>query len=207
MQVSAEVRWFWAGRPPLGLKEWFIDSKDHGCVAGGGGTRTDYYLPERHQAELGIKRRGGGGKGIEVKGLVATAGKVARGPFSGPIELWTKWTSTSLRLTREGAVRTRKRRWLRKFDTTGARPREIALNAEELPLDSKKRPARGCNVELTKVTLSDGTVWWTLGFEAFGTLDTVPESLKTAAKVLSAREPPELGQGLLASYPAWLKRK
>ena len=60
-------------------------------------------------------------------------------------------------------------------------------------------------MELTQVSLLNGEVWWTLGFEAFGTIRTVENDLRAVATILVARRPPELGDGLLASYPAWLK--
>jgi hypothetical protein len=42
-------------------------------------------------------------------------------------------------------------------------------------------PAIGCDVELTRVTIVRET-WWTFGFESFGPLDTVENSLRMAAK-------------------------
>jgi hypothetical protein len=61
----------------------------------------------------------------------------------------------------------------------------------------------GCNVELARVTVG-GEVWWTLGFEAFGPPRTLQASLRATAGLLAARRPPPLGDGLRASYPAWL---
>ncbi len=205
MQVSAEIRWFWRNEPPPGLKDWFCKADHHFCSAGGGGTRMDEYLRDARQVELGIKRRGGK-KGVEVKGLVAvTWGGLAVGPFAGPIQLWTKWTAEPLELQSSSTVVTEKRRWLRKFDTTMPLPQEVPLDAHEKPLDKRPLPALGCNVELTQVRLPNGQVWWTLGFESFGTIWTVENDLRAVATTLVARRPPGLGEGMLASYPAWLK--
>jgi hypothetical protein len=47
-------------------------------------------------------------------------------------------------------------------------------------------------------------VWWTLGFEAFGDLDTVPTNLSLTLlpeKPLLARV---IASGVFLSYPAWL---
>jgi hypothetical protein len=55
MEVSAEIRWFWQGAGPAGLQGWFNLAEFHDCAAGGGGMRTDAYLSEPQQAELGIK--------------------------------------------------------------------------------------------------------------------------------------------------------
>jgi hypothetical protein len=91
---------------------------------------------------------------------------------------------------------------MRKFDTTGAIPREIPLDGMEEPADKNvKKPDLGCNVELTQVTLA-GTVWWTFGFEAFGKSSTVVEDLCAVTRVLAARNPPPLGEPLVASYIA-----
>jgi hypothetical protein len=161
-------------------------------------------LHDAGQPELGIKSRGGK-QGIELKGLVAAIWDgLTVGPFEGPIELWTKWTSAQLALPSNSTISTEKQRWLRKFDTTGALPKEIPLDVKEQPLDQGPLPARGCNIELTQVRLPDGELWWTLGFEAFGTIQTVERDLRAAATILAARQPPELTGGMLASYPAWL---
>jgi hypothetical protein len=203
MQVSAEIRWFWRAALPSGLEDWFRKADHHSCPAGGGRSRDDEYLRDPGQKELGIKRRGGK-KGVEVKGLVAIAeSALAAGTFAGPIEIWTKWTTEALELDANTVIKTTKRRWLRKFDTTGPSPLEIELDAAEKPTDNRSLPSRGCNVELTEVTLPSG-IWWTLGLEAFGTIHTVEADLRTVAATLAARFQLGLGNARLASYPAWL---
>lgn len=202
MQVSAEIRWFWLNAPPDGPEDWFCKAESHGCPAGGGKAREDAYLRDLGQPELGLKRRGGK-KGVEVKGLVAVLwGGLVVAPFVGPIEIWSKWTSEPLELNSVVAIE--KVRWLRKFDTGASSPLEIPLNDEEKPIDTRPLPNLGCNVELTRVKLPDGVVWWTLGFEAFGTISTVANDLQAVTTVLAARRPPTLGEGWRISYPAWL---
>jgi hypothetical protein len=204
MQISAEIRWFWRNTPPPGLEDWFYNADSPFCVAGGGKTRVDEYLRDPRQIELGLKRRGGK-QGVEVKGLVAVLWDgLAVGPFAGPIELWTKWTSEPLALPSGALFAVEKRRWLRKFDTSLARPQEIPLDADEQPLDKRPLPVLGCNVEFTQITLAGDSVWWTLGFESFGTIWTIANDLRAVATTLAVRQPPALGEGLLASYPAWL---
>ncbi len=85
-------------------------------------------------------------------------------------------------------------------------PSEIALGENEKPVDAKTPlPARGCNVELTRVSV--GTeVWWTLGFEAFGKLETIESDPRAVAQELARRNPPALGDAIRASYPLWLGR-
>ena len=70
------------------------------------------------------------------------------------------------------------------------------------------RASASCNVELTRIEIpANGQTWWTLGFESFGTITTVAEDLRSTAETLAARHPPGLGDGLLASYPAWLEER
>jgi len=202
MQVSAEIRWFWMGPGPCELDAWFRDPERHPCPPGGGGSRTDEYLRDEGQEELGIKRRGGQ-KAIEVKGLVAELGEIRTAPFVGRVELWTKWTSEALEVPPAATVRTDKRRWVRKFSTDGQVPVEVALDGSERPVTGSP-PARGCNVELTEVRI--GSVWWTLGFESFGSIDTVEADLGTVAALIAReRRPPSLDGWKLASYPRWLR--
>jgi hypothetical protein len=202
MQVSAEIRWFWQGAPPSGLEEWF-KADAHCCPVGGGrGGRLDEYLLDDKQVELSLKYRDGK-PGVEVKSLVAvTWGSLMVGPFTGPIEIWTKLTSGPLEFTKK-TIKIEKQRWLRKFDTSGFLPKEIVVGIDEKPLNDPL-PTLGCNVELTKIKLSNCDVWWTLGFEAFGKIHTVENDLRAVATVLFRRKPPTFEDGLIASYPAWI---
>jgi hypothetical protein len=206
MFISAEIRWFWPDAPPPALHDWFASIGIHGCALGGGADdpRPDVYLRDATR-ELGIKARGG--KTVEVKGLVAVASDgLLAGPFAGPIEIWGKWSAAALTLNPARTIETRKRRWLRKFVTTGAIPREIPLNNKEQPTDENMAlPAIGCNVELTHVSVAS-QAWWTFAFEAFGKLTTIQDDLRAVASVLAARHPPSMGAPIVASYPAWLQQ-
>ena len=204
MRISAEIRWFWHKRPAPGIEDWFCKRDFHPCASGGGMARVDRYLRNAGQGELGIKRRGGV-PGVEVKGLVKVTwnGLVAE-PFSGPVELWVKWTAQSLELEADRLIAVEKQRWLRKFDTTVPLPQEVPLDKEGMPLANRPLPVAGCNVELTQVGLPGGDVWWTLGFEAFGTIRTVEDDLRATATILVERRPPPLAGSLLASYPVWI---
>jgi hypothetical protein len=206
MQVSAEIRWFWPELEPTDLAGWFQDKAVHNFSPGGGETRVDLYLVDRDQLELGVKSRGGK-NGIEVKGLVSPSEPgLQLSPFTGPIEIWTKWTSNSLDLNSRQTTRIEKRRWLRKFETSSERTREIELDREERPATGEPPPQSGCNVEFTALTLDGHRPWWTLGFEAFGSLAGVTQSLQAVASLLVSRHPPPTPQGLRCSYPQWLTR-
>lgn len=193
MQVSAEIRWFWRNNPPAGFETWFRREDAHGCPSSDEEARTDVYFRDAEQTELGIKRRGASA-GVEIKSLVSTVyDGVAAAPFKGPVEIWTKVKTKPLDFA--ASVALWKTRWLRTFDTSSTAPTEVP--------PGRPGPSVGCNLELTRVTV-DGDTWWTIGFEAFGPLATVHESLRATANVLAARRPPVLTDGLYASYPAWL---
>jgi len=204
MHVSAEIRWFWRDAAPHGLAEWFRNGAAHPCSAGGGAKRIDHYVRDAAQTELGIKRRGVR-QGVEIKGLVAVVpAALAVGPFVGRIELWAKWISTSLDLSACATVAVEKRRWVRSFETGVASLPEIRVGDDEAPLGAIQSPGRWCHVELTSISVLDGAVWWTLGFEALGGVLEVEHDLRAVAALVAARRPPSLGDGLVASYPAWL---
>lgn len=202
MEISAEIRWFWPEACPAGLEAWF---ERGGSSPGGGATRTDVYLRDPGQTELGVKQRGHE-PGLELKGLIGRQEPgIDAGPLEGPIELWGKWTTAALDLAGRPTVALAKRRRLRLFDTERVEVREIPLGPDGRPLAGAALPEQGCRVELTRIVIEDGgAVWWTLGFEAFGGLGTVEDSVRWTALALTVPRPPTLAGGRLLSYPAWL---
>src|SRR5262245_13266412 len=207
MVVSAEARWFWRGRPPDDLERWFVQRP---IAPGDGTSRLDEYLIDSRQQELGIKRRGALGEppdadAIEVKGLVETRAPLPE-PLSAKVQIWTKWRSPALRIDGLPAIRVRKTRRLRTFDTAGSTVLELALDAnEKLVNRAVLLPEVGCHIEL--VALEAGEVralWSTLGFEAFGPLDTVEGSLVRTVAAMPPISSTALSGGLELSYPAWL---
>ena len=200
MQLSAEIRWFWRESPPPGFQDWFCGAGAHACAAGGGGLRTDQYLRETNQGELGIKRRSNH-PGVEIKGLVqADFYVLSAPPITGQVELWAKWTGGTFGLPPGETATIEKVRWMRKYITNGKSVRELPLDVDEMPLGGEALPEQGCNVELTQIHL-DNVEWWTFGFEAFGQINTLKRSILMAAKSLAPLIP--LGGALCASYPAW----
>jgi hypothetical protein len=206
MFLSAEMRWFWRGSLPSSFKGWFCELQAGGFAAGGGGKkRTDAYLVDPDQRELGLKNRGGG-MGVEVKCFVGLGSSGATAPpFLAPVQFWTKVLSEALSIDTAPLIAIEKLRWLRKFDTTGHVPVEVELDENERRKDGLALPRYGCNVELTEITIRPSAEsWWTFGFEAFGLLATVEASLQAVTVVLSQRSPPSLRDGIVASYPSWL---
>ena len=165
MFVSAEVRWFWKDAAPAVVDEWFR----RGAFPPGGGTpRTDEYLLDAGQRELGVKTRGGAA-GVEVKGLVERRGR-SPAPFAGRVQIWCKWTSAALTIGHLPRVPLHKTRWIRRYDTAGAALTEVELDAAERPRHAPgRRLERGCQLELVALQVGDRhEMWSSLGFETFG---------------------------------------
>jgi hypothetical protein len=206
VQVTAEIRWFWDDPAEAGrCRDWFWSAEAFGGKPGGGKERVDEYLWDKDQPELGIKRRGNK-PGLEIKGLVARAVcGFQLGDLSGPVDIWTKWSTESADLQLSQSLRIAKVRWLRKWSTDGDVVSELALGGNEQPLNAPIY-STGCNLEFTEIHLPKGGPWWTLGFEAFGELSTVAHSLELVAKLLNHRNAPPSSAGRCASYPAWIAR-
>ena len=45
-----------------------------------------------------------------------------------------------------------------------------------------------------------------LGFEAFGPIETLADSVRSAARRMAERKPPAIGPGWRASCPVWLRQ-
>jgi hypothetical protein len=195
MIVSAELRWFWQGELPRTFEDWFYHA---GAVPGGGvRPRRDRYFHQKGNRELGIKVRDEGGtkaREVEIKGLVGLLPETLS-------ELWCKWTSSAI--PDDPGILVEKTRWLRRL-SLDQMPVELPLGKDEKPLNQKPMPQRGCNIELTKVTIENTPeIWWTIGFEAFGDVTSAPEALRRALDLL---RPPAF-DGAKMSYPAWLDQQ
>jgi hypothetical protein len=195
MQLSAEIRLFWFDMKPAALEKWFMDAAIHRLTPWGPEVRTDVYLADGDQLELGVKTRGEN-PGVEVKGLIATVGdKLEFDSYQIPIELWSKWPSQKLGFETKASMTLHKQRWLRKFDTAGP------------PVEARDaRPEIGCNVEWTIVQPPSAKAFWTLGFESFGRLSDIENSLRTVARVMQERTPPPAPGAEILSYPACIRR-
>jgi len=201
MLISAEVRWFWRQALPPGLEQWF---RSGSLAPGGGNSREDEYLVDPLQPELGVKKRSGR-PGIEIKGLIEVRAPLPE-PFSGRVQIWTKWTSHAITIDHLPRIVVRKTRWLRKYDTSRSAVRELELDANEQLRDSVAPiPEHGCQMELVALIVGDhDAYWWTFGFEAFGPLETVERSLHRTIAHLPPIGREALDAGVELSYPSWL---
>ena len=191
---SAEIRWWGPAPipPPIGL--WFDQRPFR---PGGGGIRTDRYLPTGSDA-VSIKYRGGT-DALEVKSLVETLSVDAGEAERLTAGVWIKH-SLSLELNAP-TLSVGKRRLLRLFDCTGDAPKELALGRDETVSDGEW-PAEGCTLELSQVARENGN-WWSVCFEGFGTPRRVADHLAATLAML-APLPEALVAARRASYPEWL---
>jgi hypothetical protein len=201
MNASAEVRWFWRGRCPQEIRDWFFTA---GLPPGGGGYSIDRYIPQRGEPDLSFRQLGYK-PGLELKALVTTRRSPEFEPLASRIEIWCKWSCTIPGLDLKNEVAVTKTRWRRKFDTSKHVRSEILLTTNERPAQGYSLPTQGCDVELTEVQIMNQSgTWWTLGFEAFGDIDKAPSNLTLVMlpdKPFLART---VGSGALMSYAAWL---
>ena len=200
MFVSAEIRWFYPDECPANLHRWFGEMSP---APGGGKLRIDEYLSQTNQSEVSIKKRGGR-PGVEIKGLIAVC-RSELVPFAPYVELWCKWRlqASALEMTKRMIIQ--KTRWIRTYDTSRAAIVEIPLQADEKPLNGQPLPQQGCNVEISKIQIAEEPrQWWTLGFEAFGDLDSAPGNLLKTTQFLIAHSFPLPICGEFLNYPSWL---
>jgi hypothetical protein len=210
MLASAELRWFFPGQVPADVAKWFRC----GELWARQPERTDEYLLLPGCETAGVKLREGR---FEVKARTVAPHAVEVAPrVRGYRDAWVKWSRavedaalarSFLRAGDERWLGVRKQRVLRGFSLDGPQgagaPREVSAGAV--------RPARGCGVEITEVTVAglDPPRWWTLGLEAFdasGASGDPGPCLDAVALAFFAAAPPpvELELDASRSYASWL---
>ena len=191
--VSLEVRWIHPGRLPALLAERLEP------FAEGIEVREDRYLTDPVLADVSVKIRGG------VPSWTSKAFRHSPGRLSlpggtrGGLELSEKW-SVPLADVPQPLIDP----CLVGADHEARRRRSFALADGELV----ERPLAGCHIrrdvalEVTEVSI-DGTVWWTLGLEAVGPLETLHRDLQiTAMRLIDDRLSARFGlhSGAAKSY-------
>ncbi len=197
MQVTDEIRWFFAGPAPDAVLDWFRD----GAPIGASPRRTDIYLPLPDRLGLSVKLREGR---LEIKTQTgpARAVRFANG-IAGEAAPWKKEgyrtplvADIQRRLADPAALHVIKERHLRKFAVEQERAMEVSAG---------ETPPQGCLFEVTSLWL-DGLPSWTIALEAFGSPAPHPHSLDAVAALLFATAPcpVPLHAAASRSYPQWL---
>jgi hypothetical protein len=170
--VSLEVRWIHPGRLPAMLVERLEPFRE------GIEVREDSYLTDPVLPDVSVKVRGG--LQLDVKAFRHSPGRLSLpGGTRGRLELWEKWSFPLVGAPEplvDGGSWTRVEK--------ARRRRSFALvdgGLVERPLTDAESP--GCSLELTEVSI-EGAVWWTLGLEAIGPLETLHRDLQETAMTL-----------------------
>lgn len=201
MFATVEVRWFYEGRVPEIVREWFRrgaygpDEQPR---------RVDHYLRLGETESLGIKLREGR---IEIKQRHRPHGVVRfHERAAGLVEGWRKW-SLPLAGVGEGLAHALvpASAWIAVQKERSLRIYGMGSGGLLFPVPGVAYPEQGCGVELAAVEVG-GAVWWSLAFEAFGDESSLQENLVSAVEDLFAREgvPLLLEAQASCGYPRWL---
>jgi len=193
-----EVRWILPGMPGAATREWF------GRLPSGTDTREDVYLLQPSLPGLSVKLRGG--SSMDVKSFRGSPGILGlRGIGRGRLESWRKW---SFRYDPPGWAGDPPAGWVavRKWRRRIWFP--LAASQREAP-GPPQAASTGCMAELTEAEVR-GDPWWSVGFEATGSVVLLRSALQHAADLLFARPLPpgvQLSLDNSSSYAEWLGRQ
>ena len=203
MRASLEMRWFYSGALPKSIAQWF-GSDSLGGYLSPPEEREDIYLLVPSCDYLGVKLRG---KTLEVKWRQGELGAMQFGNrWEGKAEKWLKWVCADTMapvpadiLATGKWVEVKKKRAQRLYQVSA--PGSLISVPVEAPIP------QGCTVELTQLNIN-GSAWWTLGFEAFGSESSLTESLQTVATWTSkSYQAQKLNVADSSAYPIWLTSK
>jgi len=200
MFPTVEVRWFYQGEIPADIQTWF-DQIAEECIVQP--ARLDTYLLQQNHTDLGIKLRQGR---FEIKQRFQQHGVVSfHKHVSGAVESWRKWSFLIAReqngyfppaILGDTWLGVKKARSMYIFQIT-----DNGVKSVPMPDYS----AGGCNLELTQIEAS-GTLWWSLGLEAFGDERTNYNRFKMASKYIFSRsQQPGFDTQSSFGYPQWLE--
>jgi hypothetical protein len=203
MRASLEMRWFYSGALPKSINQWF-GSESLGGYLSPPEEREDIYLLVPSCDYLGVKLRG---KTLEVKWRQGELGTMQFGNrWEGKAEKWLKWVCADtmapipadiLATGKWVAVKKKRAQRLYQVSTPGS----LMSVPVEAPIP------QGCTVELTQLNIN-GSAWWSLGFEAFGSESCLTESLQTVASWTSkSYQAQKLKAEDSSAYPIWLGSK
>ncbi len=201
MYTTAEVRWFYSGRIPSEVHDWFVTVAS---VNEPPARRIDKYLMLPGVTTLGIKLRQ---QRLEIKLRNFDYGEVQlHERISGRMQRWRKW---SLGLDQEdgtlGEIMNQGNGWLdvhkERYLSRYIIERKIVVERIEVDDDANS----GCEVELTAIE-AIGRHWWTIAFESFGEEYVLGHNLaRVSERIFRTGAPPSLAIARSCSYPQWLQ--
>jgi len=199
MYPTVEIRWFYQGKVPTAVFDWFTAIDDELVKEP---ARTDYYLHPLVHDGMGIKLREGR---IEIKQRIQTMQTIQVGQqISGLVEQWQKWSfllseqnefTESIEVSQWIAVR--KARQIQSFRSEWGKKRPT--RSPVLPMEAD------CRIEFTDLLVQDKQ-WWTLGLESYGDDETAVSTklLPAIDWIFSSEYTPQLDNQASFGYPQWL---
>lgn len=203
MRASLEMRWFYSGALPKSIAQWF-GSDSLGGYLSPPEEREDIYLLVPGCDYLGVKLRG---KTLEVKWRQGELGAMQFGNrWEGKAEKWLKWVcADTMAPVSADIIATGK--WVGVKKKRSLRLYHVSESGAVMSVPVEAPIPQGCTVEITQLNIN-GSPWWTVGFEAFGSESLLTETLQTVATWVSKSYQ---GQKLKAEdssgYPNWLASK
>ena len=196
MYTTVEARWFFRGRFPDEVSDWFSS------VAGIKMTpeiRTDKYLWVPGMTSLGVKIRR---QSLEIKLRTGEYGAALLHKNAvGWMEQWRKWSfALDQSPGKQQLAKYRNADWIKVHKERFLLRYEIKNGQEVNLLDPGHASGAGCEVELTAVKLLDQH-WWTFAFESFGNESTLVDSLTLlSTKILNAGFSPQFPETRSSSF-------
>jgi hypothetical protein len=201
MYTTAEVRWFFPGRIPSEVHDWFVTVASLNEPPA---RRIDKYMILPGTSSLGIKLRRGR---LEIKLRNFVYGEVhLHDRVSGSMQQWRKW---SLGLDQEddalveimnqgnGWLDVLKERYLTRF--------AVERKIDVVPIEIGEVSSSGCEVELTAIEAFDQK-WWTIALESFGEEYVLGHNLaRVSERIFRTGTPPLLAISHSCGYPQWLQ--
>ncbi|MGB7405456.1 MAG: hypothetical protein WA906_07200 [Pacificimonas sp.] len=191
MWKTAELRWWWQGAPDPALAAWLLRG-----VTPVEDFRTDLYLADTGQADMGIKRRGR--ERVEVKTLCGLPDIALPSNMEGQAELWVKVGTDALTLDDERTLAVGKSRRQRHLGYDDGTWKELG-NVDEA--------AQGISAEIATIDAAEAK-WGTVCLEAWGTDDDgLARLLQSAITLLGAWPDAVPSPDIVGGYPLWLNER
>ncbi|PPS46027.1 hypothetical protein [Chroococcidiopsis sp. TS-821] len=199
MLTTAELRWFYPGKLPQHVSQWF-EQEQLGYLPPAE-KREDIYLYVPESDFVGIKLRQGR---LEIKWRKAQLGDLQFGKITGNAEKWAKWLceDASHESFQPQAV-VGKKAWVKIKKVRTQHKYQLSPEREVIAIGIDEVSDRTCNVELTELEV-DRDLWWSLAFEASTTDESLLETLKYVAEWIFKSYPGELHRKNSYAYPTWL---
>jgi hypothetical protein len=197
MLTTNELRWFYPGKVPPEIEEWFPQN----CQPE---TREDWYLYAPGCDYLGIKLRQ---ERLEVKWRKAELGVLRFGKLvEGKAEKWGKWLcSDDAGESFQPATVSGNSIWINIQKVRRLQSYQILPDSSIQLITDTDSIENGCSVEITQLLIQEQT-WWSLALEAVGEDPHLSENLRLTASYLFQDY---RGIKLIAAnsygYPHWLE--